>query len=161
VGPVSVANKPMTKEPLTFTRSVPQGKVSPNRLATKAEAPQRARLPRPPPMKIQSPVHIVLQLPETKNSVCSGTRYLSASIQKRNRRKQRKLRFRKGTHLDSTTKTPLTPALSPSDGKREKMPESAQCEAALLSRSKGQDKISSLLARYLSLSVDVPLPGRS
>ena len=33
-GPVSVAKKPMTNEPVTFTNNVPHGKVSPSIRAT-------------------------------------------------------------------------------------------------------------------------------
>ena len=57
-GPVAVANQPMTNEPVTLMTNVPQGKVSPTRLAIKPEAPHRARLPRPPPTKIHSAFHI-------------------------------------------------------------------------------------------------------
>src|SRR5437867_9446280 len=55
----------MTKDPLTLTHSVPQGKVSPTRLATMPENHHRARLPKPPPTKIHSAFHILaLALPE-------------------------------------------------------------------------------------------------
>src|SRR4051812_8546785 len=57
-GPVTVANKPIIKEPVTFTISVPHGKVSPNLFATIPDAPQRARLPNPPPTNIHSAFHI-------------------------------------------------------------------------------------------------------
>src|SRR5215471_2558898 len=62
-GPVSVANRPMANEPETLTSKVPQGKVSPNRSAIKPDAHHRARLPRPPPIKIQSAFAIVRTLP--------------------------------------------------------------------------------------------------
>jgi hypothetical protein len=57
-GPVAVANHPITNEPVTFTTKVPQGKVSPTLLAMRPEAPHRARLPKPPPIKTQSAFHI-------------------------------------------------------------------------------------------------------
>jgi hypothetical protein len=53
----------MIKEPLTFTTSVPQGKVWPMVLAIQPEAPHRAKLPRPPPIKIHSAFHIIPTAP--------------------------------------------------------------------------------------------------
>src|SRR5690242_17468158 len=58
-GPVIVENSPMTKDPLTFTSNVPQGNVSPTVLATQPENHQRPKLPRPPPMNIQTAFHII------------------------------------------------------------------------------------------------------
>jgi hypothetical protein len=92
-GPVAVANSPMMNEPVTFTQSVPQGKVSPNLLAMRPEAPHRAKLPKPPPTNIHSALHInptpprhmalvgvisaetdqaVLSLRETANSIATA-----------------------------------------------------------------------------------------
>ena len=58
-GPVMVENRPMTKDPLTFTSNVPQGNVCPTVLAIQPENHQRPRLPRPPPINIQSAFHII------------------------------------------------------------------------------------------------------
>src|SRR5690242_19847256 len=54
----------MTNEPETFTTSVPQGKVSPKRLAIRPDTPHRARLPSPPPMNIHNAFHINPTLPQ-------------------------------------------------------------------------------------------------
>jgi hypothetical protein len=48
----------MTKDPEMFTINVPHGNVSPNLFATSPDAPQRARLPNPPPTNIHSAFHI-------------------------------------------------------------------------------------------------------
>lgn len=52
-GPVRVEKKPMTKQPLMLTRTVPQGKLSPHRYATSPENQKRATLPSAPPSAIQ------------------------------------------------------------------------------------------------------------
>src|ERR1043166_878908 len=57
-GPVTVAKTPMMNEPVTFTSSVPHGNVSPTLFATNPDAPQRARLPNPPPTNIQNAFHM-------------------------------------------------------------------------------------------------------
>src|SRR5215472_2784417 len=57
--PVKVAKSPITKEPLTFTNKVPQGKVCPTALAIHPENSHRAKLPSPPPIKIHSAFHII------------------------------------------------------------------------------------------------------
>lgn len=49
----------MINDPEMFTTMVPHGNVWPNRLAIKSDTPQRARLPNPPPIKIQSAFHII------------------------------------------------------------------------------------------------------
>ena len=52
-GAVSAAKKPSTKQPLTFTSSVPHGNVSPSCRATTPAAQKRAMLPSAPPRAIQ------------------------------------------------------------------------------------------------------------
>src|SRR5260370_42365637 len=49
----------MMKEPEMFPRSVPNEKVSPTVLAIHPENHHRAKLPSPPPIKIQSAFHII------------------------------------------------------------------------------------------------------
>src|SRR5690348_3611554 len=61
-GPVTVANRPIMNDPVILTTSVPQGNVSPTLLATQPENHQRARLPRPPPIKIHNAFHILDRL---------------------------------------------------------------------------------------------------
>ena len=51
-GDLIVLKNPMTTQPVTLTMSVPQGKLSPTRLATRPEAQYRATLPSAPPMAI-------------------------------------------------------------------------------------------------------------
>jgi hypothetical protein len=50
-------------EPKRLSRASPLGKASPNLLAMKPETPQRATLPKPPPIKINSAFHITIPTP--------------------------------------------------------------------------------------------------
>ena len=67
-GPLSVLKNPITKQPRIFTTIVPQGKVSPKRLATTTEPQKRAAPPSALPIMTQikfcSPILVLSTLLE-------------------------------------------------------------------------------------------------
>src|SRR5437899_3880242 len=71
-GPVIVAKSPITKQPETFTTSVPQGNVWPTLLAMKPETHHRAKVPSPPPTKIHSAFSISHQKLSRRHSIAAG-----------------------------------------------------------------------------------------